>query len=74
MIQRLKAVFRDGAFVPEEPCDIAEETHVDLVISPHAISESVRASELKTVIERMQRNPIPPGSPKFTRDELHERG
>ena len=28
---------------------------------------------LQQVTERMQNNPLPPGAPRFSRDELHER-
>lgn len=76
---RIRAVFRDGKFVPSEPCALPEASEVELVVqSPHidppAITDPAeRAKNLNEVVARMMANPIPADAPKFTRDELHER-
>jgi hypothetical protein len=73
MIQRLKAVYRDGVFVPEEPFDLPNETHVDLTIADLPPSPAERVAGLRALVERMQSNPVPANAPRFTRDQLHER-
>ena len=79
MSQRLRAIYRDGAFVPQTPCDLPEDAEVELIVQgPHLLPPKVkdvaaRAEILKQIVERMRQNPIPAGAPRFTRDELHER-
>ncbi len=80
MTRQLKAVYRGGAFVPLEACDLPEGSEVDLMIqSPRAIAPPVvdatdRQKILKALVERMQANPIPESCPRLTREALHERG
>ena len=57
MSQTLKAVYRGGAFVPVEPCDLPEE----------------RNRIMEELVARMRDNPIPADAPRFTREGLHER-
>jgi predicted DNA-binding antitoxin AbrB/MazE fold protein len=79
MAQRLKAVYQNGAFVPQAPCDLPEGSEVELTIhEPYTISPSVTDPEerkriINQMIERMRANPIPANAPHFTREELHER-
>jgi len=79
MSQRLRAIYRDGAFVPQTPCDLPEDSEVELIIQgpyllpPKVKDASARAQILKQIVERMRQNPIPAGAPRLTRDELHER-
>lgn len=80
MAQRLKAIYQNGAFVPQSPCDLPENSEVDLVIeSPHVLQPLVtdpaeRKRILERLVERMRSNPIPADAPgHFTREELHER-
>ena len=79
MNYKLKAVYRDGAFVPESPCEFPEEAEVELLVQgplrlpPTVTDGKERLALLKQVTQRMQHNPIPSGAPRFTRDELHER-
>jgi hypothetical protein len=76
---KVRAVVRDGKFIPLEPCTLPEASEVDLVVQPSGnIPPSVtdpaeRAAILQEVVARMKANRIPAGAPKFTRDELHER-
>lgn len=79
MNYRLKAVFRNGTFVPEVPCDLPEEAQVELlvqgplVIPPAVTNAEERDRVLSQVTQRMQNNPIPAAAARFTRAELHER-
>lgn len=80
MAQRLRAIYQNGAFVPQSPCDLPENSEVDLVIEkPHVLPPLVTDPEerkriLEQMVERMRSNPIPADAPRhFTREELHER-
>ena len=79
MSQRIKAVFQDGAFVPEEPCDLPDGSQVELIVEgplslpPAEKDPEERKRILKAMIERMKQNPIPADAPRFSRDDLHER-
>ncbi|AFY60225.1 antitoxin family protein [Synechococcus sp. PCC 6312] len=79
MPQTMKAIYRNGVFVPQIAFDLPEGTEVELSIQPPTvvlppISEpETKKQFLKMLIERMQRNPIPINAPRFTRDMLHER-
>ena len=80
MTQRIRAIFRDGAFRPETPCDFPENSEVDLLVQeatvrgPSVTDVDERLRILRRIAERMQNNPLPSGAPRFSRDELHERG
>ena len=81
MSDLVKAIFEHGAFVPETPCDLPEGTRVLLAIQqeglvqpPEVNTPEERARILLTVVERMKRNPLPPDAPRFSRDEMHDRG
>jgi predicted DNA-binding antitoxin AbrB/MazE fold protein len=79
MSQRIRAVFRDGAFIPQQRCDLPEGSEVELTIDdPYTIPPQItdpgeRKKALETLVRRMRENPIPENAPRFTRDELHER-
>ena len=79
MSQRLRAIYQNGVFIPQEPCNLPENSEVELVIEhPHIIPPTVTDPEgrkriLKRMVERMRANPIPANAPRFTREELHER-
>ena len=78
-VERVKAVYRDGSFVPREPCDVPEGTEVEIIVqgvpilTPTITDPEERARRLHQLVERMKQNPIPTEAPRFTRDELHER-
>ena len=79
MIQRIRAVYRDGAFRPATPCDFPENSEVDLLVQetrvrgPSVSDPNERLRILRRITERMQNNPLPSGASRFSRDELHER-
>ncbi|MBE9058508.1 antitoxin family protein [Sphaerospermopsis sp. LEGE 08334] len=79
MQQTLKAIYRNGTFILQTPCNLPEEIEIELVVkSPQVIPPKItdineRRNFLKSLVERMQENPIPATAPQFTRDMLHER-
>lgn len=79
MSQQIKATYHRGAFVPQTPCNLPEDAEVELIIQyPYILSSEVTESNerqhiLKTIVERMQQNPLPVEMPRLTRDSLHER-
>jgi predicted DNA-binding antitoxin AbrB/MazE fold protein len=79
MPQALKAIYRDGTFVLQTAFNLPEGTEVELLVqspqlAPPAISDlETKQQFLKSLIERMQQNPIPSNAPQFTREMLHER-
>jgi predicted DNA-binding antitoxin AbrB/MazE fold protein len=80
MSQRVRAIYQGGAFIPQVPCDLPENTEVELIIeTPRVIPSKVtdpdeRKRILQQMVERMLTNPIPADAPRrFTREELHER-
>ena len=81
MIETLTAVFEQGSFHPESPCDLPEGSRVILSIKPAdkiaasgPQSSEERGEILKEVVERMMRNPLPPDAPRFRRSEMYDRG
>jgi predicted DNA-binding antitoxin AbrB/MazE fold protein len=80
MSQTFKAIYRDGAFIPQTPCDLPDGTEVVLTIGdpyhspPKVTDPKERARILKELVQNMHNNPIPADAPRrFTREELHER-
>lgn len=79
MNRKLKAIYRDGSFILQEPCDLPEEAKVELTIQgPAVIPPKIKDPEEKELIlkrlkRRILQNPFPENAPVFTRDELHER-
>jgi predicted DNA-binding antitoxin AbrB/MazE fold protein len=80
MQEILRAVYRNGAFVPVVPCSLPEETEVEVcvrdgadVIPPLEPDAARRAKIKKRLLERMSNAPLPPDAPKLSRDQLHER-
>ena len=80
MSQKVRAVYRAGVFVLQEPCDIPDESQVELIVqgplvlAPEITDPAKRKRLLKAVANRMQKNPLPPTAPYLTREDLHARG
>ena len=76
---RIRAVVRDGKFVPVEPCPLQESQEVELTVEspriiPPAITDpAARAKAMEELVARMKAQPLPPDAPKLTRDQMHER-
>lgn len=79
MSQKIKAVFHDGAFVPQQPCNFPEGSEVELIVErpnvlpPEENDPEERKRILKELVEDIRRNPFPENAPRFTREEMHER-
>ncbi len=80
MIDVFRAIFRNGTFVPQTPCNLPENSEVELslrvatVTHPSVSDVNERVQVLQAVTDRMTENPLPAGAPRLSRDELHERG
>ena len=79
MKQTITATYRGGVFHPDEPCDLPEDTRVEIRELPNGIRPPLEADPeerkriLKAVADRMMQNPLGLDARRFTRDELHER-
>ncbi|MGA9995950.1 MAG: antitoxin family protein [Pyrinomonadaceae bacterium] len=79
MSQRVRAIYQNGAFIPQVPYDLPDGSEVELtvhrsnVLPPKTTDPDERKRIINRMIERMLSNPIPANSPRFTREELHER-
>ena len=76
---KTRAVYRKGNLVLREPCDIPEDSEVELlihdilVLHPEVTDPKKKSELLERVTDRMRQNPIPAGAPRLTREALHER-
>ncbi len=82
MSVRLKAIYRDGAFVPltnGEKLNVPENTEVELTVhNPYvapatAKSDEERERALRELFASWDAHPLRPDAPRLTRDEMHER-
>ncbi|HKC62876.1 MAG TPA: hypothetical protein VKB86_04530 [Pyrinomonadaceae bacterium] len=82
MSLRLKAIYKDGAFVPltnGEKLNVLENAEVEItvhdsyLIPPKAASEEERERALQELLESWRQHPLSGDAPRLTRDELHER-
>ena len=81
MSVRLKAIYKDGAFVPVtngERLNVPENTEVELTVhDPHVLPAKTSAEERKRVLRELfaswDAHPLRPDAPRLTRDEMHER-
>ncbi|MDT5121038.1 MAG: hypothetical protein QOC96_520 [Acidobacteriota bacterium] len=78
MSTTLRAMYRDGVFVPlldGEKLDLPDTVEVELTVRVVADAEDAQhaASELREIAESMRANTFNGDPPRFTREELHER-
>ena len=80
MSRTLKAIYRGGAFIPQVPCDLPEDSEVELTINeprtvpPKITDPQERKRIMEELVQNMRDNPAPADAPRrFTREELHER-
>lgn len=82
MSVRLRAIYKDGAFVPitnGDKLDVPENAEVELtlhdpyVLPAKATSDEERERALRALMESWEQHPLAPDAPRLTRDELHER-
>jgi predicted DNA-binding antitoxin AbrB/MazE fold protein len=64
MLKKFKAVYRDGAFILQEPCQLAENTEVELIVSKShgdikdIIDSDVRKEILHALLQRMRQTSL----------------
>jgi hypothetical protein len=82
MSQRLKAIYKDGAFVPipnGEKLNVSENAEVEItvhdsnVVSATATSDEERERALRELFASWDAHPLRSDAPRLTRDEMHER-
>jgi hypothetical protein len=79
MSRRLKAIYREGGFIIQQPCDLPEESEVSLIVQgpaklpPEITDQGEVVRVLRMVAERMRSNPLPAQTPRLTREDLHGR-
>jgi hypothetical protein len=82
MSLRLKALYRDGTFVPltnGEKLNMPENSEVELTVhNPYvppakATSDEERERALRELFASWDAHPLRPDAPHLTRDEMHER-
>ncbi len=79
---RLKAIYRDGAFVPipnGEKLNVSENAEVEItvhdphVLSPTATRDEERERALRVLFASWDAHPLRADAPRLTRDEMHDR-
>lgn len=82
MSVRLRAIYKDGAFVPitnGDKLDVPENAEVELIVHnptvlpATAMNDDERERALRALMESWEQHPLAPDAPRLTRDELHER-
>lgn len=79
MKRTITATYRGGVFHPNDPCDLPEGATVEIRELPKGIrppleaDPTVRRRIMSELVKSMTENPLYLSSPRFTRDELHER-
>jgi hypothetical protein len=82
MSLRLKAIFKDGAFVPisnGDKLNVSENAEVEItvhdpnVVSAMATSAEERERALRELFASWDAHPLRADAPRLTRDEMHER-
>jgi predicted DNA-binding antitoxin AbrB/MazE fold protein len=80
-MELMNAVFEHRSFRPDTPVELPEGTRVRLAIErvqsapqpqPPPIDQRRRIRQ--RVVERMMRNPLPTGTPRFDRSDAYDRG
>jgi predicted DNA-binding antitoxin AbrB/MazE fold protein len=88
MYERVRATYHNGTFIPVVPVSLPEATEVELTIEPASETATAlsavqpplvadpaeRARLLRELVESMQAHPISMDAPRFTREELYDRG
>lgn len=76
----VRVTYRSGTFVPTDDCTVVVEGSKGIVVldsgilQPPAVADpEQRRRILQEVVQEIRQNPLPSCSPRFTRDELHER-
>ena len=82
MSLRLKAIYKDGAFVPlsnGEKLNVSENEEVEITVHdpsglPSLACDQERERALRELFASWDAYPLRADAPRLTRDEMHERG
>jgi len=82
MYQLLKAVYEHGSLVPEVPLDLPEGTEVIVTVHqtgaglepPRVGSPEERKRLMQEFVSHVIATPFSGPAPRFSRDDMHERG
>ena len=75
----IRALFKDGVFIPQGHVGLADGSDVELTVrsskrqSPSITDPDERQEVLDRLLERMDRHPLPVPASSLTRESLHER-
>jgi hypothetical protein len=70
MTETLTAVFQNGAFIPEQPTNVAVGARVRLVVEPIAQCSQSAMDEFDAICDELS---VDDSQTRMTRDQLHER-
>jgi len=82
MSLRLKAIYKDGAFVPisnGDKLNVSENAEVEITVHapdsgpPTGTSDEERERALRELFASWDAHPLRADAPRLTRDEMHER-
>lgn len=84
MSLKLKAIYKDGAFVPipnGEKLNVSENAEVEITVhDPYVVSATATATSdedreraLRELFASWDAHPLRSDAPRLTRDEMHER-
>jgi hypothetical protein len=82
MSLKLKAIYKDGAFVPisnGDKLNVSENAEVEItvhdpnVVSATATSDEERERALRELFASWDAHPLRSDAPRLTREEMHER-
>ena len=82
MSVRLKAIYKDGAFVPitngdqlnvRENAEVELTVHDPYVLPAKAKTEEERQRALRELFASWDAHPLRPDAPRLSRDQMHER-
>lgn len=74
MLQMIKTIYRNGAFVPQTPVDFPEGAEVEISVENGKNQNETKKKSLAEFVSRASKRAISDAAPRrFTREELHER-
>lgn len=73
-MHRIRAVYRDGHFIPHAPCPLPDDTEVKLLIEENGkIDGDAKCVLMEQLVKRIAVNPVPGEAPRLRRDDLYDR-
>jgi predicted DNA-binding antitoxin AbrB/MazE fold protein len=78
MTEKLRAIYRDGAFIPQVPCQLPENAEVELTVqrhqsmTPEVMDSEARKQILHLLLQRMRQTTLMGHSRHFSQDNFSE--